>query len=222
MKVREIFPLVVMLTLLLGGSSSFAQEYEDVVYLKNGEIRRGMIIEETPFVLLKIQTKDGNVFVFSYDEIKKKTKEKPLHPRPVFNDPYSMTNPRSKVKNPGAAMALAAAPGFFGLCGGGQVYNEQVGKGVFYFASGFISAAWMLNEISQENSYYEESNPQFPAVIFLATYFVSIADAYRSAKDFNNRLQGVIFNADPSSSKILFGATSIGEKSLGVRAIVRF
>ena len=45
MKVRGGFPLGIILILFLGMSSSFAQEYEDVIYLKNGEVRRGLIIE---------------------------------------------------------------------------------------------------------------------------------------------------------------------------------
>ena len=50
-------------------------EYQDVVYLKNGSIIRGMIIEQIPNVSLKIQTKDSNVFVFKMEEIEKITKE---------------------------------------------------------------------------------------------------------------------------------------------------
>ena len=50
-------------------------EYQDVVYLKNGSIIRGMIIEQIPNKSIKIQTKDGNVFVFEMDEIEKITKE---------------------------------------------------------------------------------------------------------------------------------------------------
>lgn len=38
-------------------------QYVDVVYLKNGSIIRGMIIEQIPNVSLKIQTKDGSIFV---------------------------------------------------------------------------------------------------------------------------------------------------------------
>ena len=49
--------------------------YQDVVYLKNGSIIRGMIIEQIPNKSIKIQTKDGNVFVFEMDEIEKITKE---------------------------------------------------------------------------------------------------------------------------------------------------
>lgn len=53
-------------------------ELQDVVYLKNGSIIRGLIIEQVPNVSLKVQTADGNVFVFQMDEVAKITKE----PRP--------------------------------------------------------------------------------------------------------------------------------------------
>ena len=49
--------------------------YLDVVYLKNGSIIKGVIVEQYPNVQIKIQTKDGNTFVFKMDEIEKITKE---------------------------------------------------------------------------------------------------------------------------------------------------
>lgn len=48
---------------------------EDVIYLKNGSIIRGIIIEQIPNQSLKIKTNDRNVFVFKFDEIEKFTKE---------------------------------------------------------------------------------------------------------------------------------------------------
>jgi hypothetical protein len=50
-------------------------EYIDVVYLKNGGIVRGIIIEQIPNIQLKVQTKDENVFVFKIEEIERITKE---------------------------------------------------------------------------------------------------------------------------------------------------
>ena len=47
----------------------------DVVYLKNGGVRRGLIIEQIPGESLKIKTNDGSVYVFKMDEIAKITKE---------------------------------------------------------------------------------------------------------------------------------------------------
>lgn len=51
------------------------QEILDVVYLKNGSIIRGQIIEKIPDSIVKIQTKDGNVFVYKVEEIEKITRE---------------------------------------------------------------------------------------------------------------------------------------------------
>lgn len=56
-------------------TSSSVPTYEDVVYLKNGGILRGIIIETIPNVSIKIQTRDKNVFVLKMEEIEKITKE---------------------------------------------------------------------------------------------------------------------------------------------------
>ena len=50
-------------------------EYVDVLYLQNGSIIRGMIIEQIPNVKIKIQTSDGSIFVHSIDQVLKITKE---------------------------------------------------------------------------------------------------------------------------------------------------
>jgi hypothetical protein len=52
-----------------------SNELQEVVYLKNGGIVRGVIIEQIPNAQLKIQTRDGNVFVFQMNEIERITKE---------------------------------------------------------------------------------------------------------------------------------------------------
>ncbi|MBN1181613.1 MAG: hypothetical protein JXB49_04940 [Bacteroidales bacterium] len=49
--------------------------YRDVVYTKSGSVVKGVIIEQVPNVNLKIQTADGNIFVFDYSDIEKITKE---------------------------------------------------------------------------------------------------------------------------------------------------
>ena len=53
----------------------FSQKFIDVVYLKNGSVIKGTVIEQVPNKQIKIQTKDGNIFVFEYDEIEKFKKE---------------------------------------------------------------------------------------------------------------------------------------------------
>lgn len=56
-------------------TNSNNSQYVDVVYLKNGGVIRGMIIEQTPNESLKIQTKDGSIFVYKMDEVDRMTKE---------------------------------------------------------------------------------------------------------------------------------------------------
>lgn len=53
-----------------------AQKYkQDVVYLKNGNIIRGTILEMIPKETVKIETYDGSIFVYKLDEVEKTTKE---------------------------------------------------------------------------------------------------------------------------------------------------
>jgi len=58
---------------VLWSAVCFAQEYHDVVYLQNGSIVKGMIVEQVPNQQLKIQSGD-NTFVYSFDEIEKISK----------------------------------------------------------------------------------------------------------------------------------------------------
>lgn len=50
-------------------------QFIEVVYLKNGSIIKGIIVEQVPGESLKIQTADGSLFVFKMDEVLKTTKE---------------------------------------------------------------------------------------------------------------------------------------------------
>ncbi len=51
------------------------QQMRDVVYLKNGSIIKGIIIEQVPNKSIKIQITDGSVFVYTLEEIEKMAKE---------------------------------------------------------------------------------------------------------------------------------------------------
>lgn len=51
------------------------KNYQDVVYLKNGSVIRGIITEQIPNKYIKIETVGDNIFVFQVDEIEKLTKE---------------------------------------------------------------------------------------------------------------------------------------------------
>jgi hypothetical protein len=67
---------ILLLLFMIFSHQTFAQQsLQDVVYLKNGSIIRGMIIEQVPNKSIKIETADKNVFVYQMDEIEKIAKE---------------------------------------------------------------------------------------------------------------------------------------------------
>ena len=82
---RISFILLIFVTTI-----SFSQNnLDEVVYLKNGSVIRGLIIEQIPNQTLKIQTKDGSVFVYNFSEVQKITKEAP-YKNPSINQPIQI------------------------------------------------------------------------------------------------------------------------------------
>jgi len=73
--------LALLLFALIATVSFGQSNYQDVVYLKNGSIIRGVIIEQVPNKSIKIETADRSVFVYQMDEIEKLTKEAILRTR---------------------------------------------------------------------------------------------------------------------------------------------
>lgn len=86
-----------------------AQNYEDVVYLKNGSVIRGVIVEQVPYQTLKIQTKDGNIFVYNFSDIEKMTKEMPFATQKF----YSLNN--DSETNVLQSTPFNKPKGYFGL-----------------------------------------------------------------------------------------------------------
>ena len=65
-----VFNINKMKSLFVTGLLSFisvfsllAQDYQEVICLKNGSVIRGTIVEQQPNVLLKVKTADGSIFV---------------------------------------------------------------------------------------------------------------------------------------------------------------
>jgi hypothetical protein len=76
MEIKKTITGFLLLALMAISSLSFAQEImEDVVYLKNGGLIHGLIIEQVPGQNIKIRTADRNIFVLKFNEIAKMTKE---------------------------------------------------------------------------------------------------------------------------------------------------
>lgn len=78
---RVIFASAIVVCLFVAAASA-QEQWQDVVYLKNGSIVKGIIIEQVPNVSITIMTQDGNKFVFEIDDIEKITKLVPKEPSP--------------------------------------------------------------------------------------------------------------------------------------------
>lgn len=71
---RKILYAIAFLFLVVSYSYSQGRT-QDVVYLKNGSVIRGLIIEQVPNKSIKVQARDESIFVYQMDEIEKLGKE---------------------------------------------------------------------------------------------------------------------------------------------------
>lgn len=70
------FTFLMMLAFVCAGMGTIsAQSLQEFVYLKNGSVIRGTIIEQVPNESLKIQTFDGSVFAYKMVDVEKISKE---------------------------------------------------------------------------------------------------------------------------------------------------
>ncbi len=129
--------LIVVLFFMCSNLSN-AQNYEEVVYLNNGSIIRGIIIEFVPSQTIKIQSREGNIFVYNLSEIQKITKEFKVETKlPIIS------NTVSPQYNPGMSFLWS-----FILPGGGQFYNDQNGKGILMLGIHLASVSSMFYGLS--------------------------------------------------------------------------
>ncbi len=74
---KYFFVFIVLITLFSPMEAS-AQDMQDVIYLNNGSIIRGTIIEQVPNDYYKIKTGDGSVFIYYAEDVEKIAKERPI------------------------------------------------------------------------------------------------------------------------------------------------
>ncbi len=161
-------------------------EVEEVIYFKNGSSIKGVILEIIPNELVKIETKDKNIFVFKMTEILKITKEeKPQNLKEELQHLQYMT---LQLKSPGTAALFS-----FLIPGLGQYYNGDIGKGIManiLYVGGIVVA---INAIDTEISYYSKDNTDYGSYtigmgVALISGIWSIVDAYKTAKEKNKSI----------------------------------
>ena len=103
--------LLFLVTIILMGYISNAQNFKDVLYLKNGSIVKGVITENQPNVLIKIKTSDDNLFVYKYSEIDKILKEEVISKNPQVANISPVVNEIKSINNDKKAFSFGI---FFG------------------------------------------------------------------------------------------------------------
>ena len=144
----------------------------EVVYLKNGGILRGVIIEQVPNTSLKVQMRDKSIIACRYDEVERITKE----------NIYS-TDKTTMIRKP----ALAWMWSFF-FPGAGQIYNGQILKGALMLVGGIILTQWRGDILHLIGEAFDGNIGSFVfSVLVVLLWIWSQIDAPIFANKLNNR-----------------------------------
>jgi TM2 domain-containing membrane protein YozV len=190
---------------------SAQNDYQDVVYLKDGSIIRGMIIEQIPYKTLKIETVDGSVFVCAFDDIEKITKEQAVKRQNInrslteYSDlKYTFgkrINPQGDLKSPFLAGFLS-----FLIPGVGQFYNNDYVGGAIFLGADWLSFSLLLSSLT---GYYTDDRNETAVLLAITSVTIkiwSIINAYKTAKKVNKARgyyigNGTYLNVSPTLIK---------------------
>lgn len=161
-------------------------EMEDVVYLKNGSIIRGMILEQVPGESLKIQTRDGSVFVFQMDEVARIVKEEAFV-QEAEPEPEELKKPIGSKKEPALAFGLS-----FFFPGAGQFYNGEAGKGAIMLGVSMAGVMVLMIAAAEDDDFWGNSSDDtapamvmMPLAMIMGSWIWSMIDAPISATRIN-------------------------------------
>ncbi len=177
--------------------------WQDVVYLKNGSVVRGTIIEQVPGVSLKLQTNDGNIFVYNIEDVEKMTKEQSKTATHQVST-YAYSNGAGSTNSTAMSERSPFVAGLLSwiVPGAGQFYNGQSKKGwgdlglhlgssvVMGIGAGLVSGSYYYDY--DYDLYYDEGQYTTGCIFMVVggvTLFVngicSIVDAVKSANRIN-------------------------------------
>jgi len=173
-RLLSVFSLVAALFPLFQ-STAPAQEAVDVIYLKNGSVIKGSIVEQVQNVYLKIGIRDGSIYVYKMEEIEKIVKEKETPP-PGQTPPMQIQS--RPHKSPGLALGLSLLI----IPGSGQWYNGDTGKGFRFFVMGIGGWGLMVAGLFESTRDFGEYAFMAGALFHLTSRIWGGIDAYKSAK----------------------------------------
>lgn len=166
-----------------------AQQFaEDVVYLKNGSVVRGIIVEQIPNETLKIRTQGGSEFVFKMSEVLKITRELPVVAPP--SPGRLLSSGDIKEKDPAIALILS-----FLVVGAGQFYVEEYNKAYTHWLVTVGSIVLIVTAVEDNYGDFDPDADDAYGVVGilagLANWVVSMVTAPSQARAFNERQQAV-------------------------------
>ena len=191
--------LVILITVLVvvPTLAQAQQRLEDVVYLKNGSIIRGIIVEQIPFKSIKISTLGGSELIYTMDEIVRITKELPIKPKFPTMSEYSFVR-MQREKNPGLALGLS-----FLIVGAGQAYAEEYENAIGHVVIALSCIAAI--------SIYDRDIQDVAIMVGLGNWIWSMVDAPNAVARFNTKLRmqrqlnfNPIIKPDQFSAKLAF------------------
>ena len=178
--VRYLLVAVAMVSVSVTNETWAATDHmESVLYFKNGNVIRGVIVEQVLGESLKIQTREGNILKFQVDEIEKIITERLTQQSLKAGCLRFMVfgpQPVSR-KSPALALGISLGAGIF-LDGYGQFYNEEYGKGALFIGWSLLST-WLFLEGQDDDEI------AVGALSALACRIYAARDAYRSTKRIN-------------------------------------
>jgi hypothetical protein len=157
-----------------------AQTMEDVIYLKDGSVIHGTIVEQRPGVSVLIKTHEGNTLRYTMDVIDKMTKE-----ATTIAVPGAQGIVGKSKKEPGTALLFSLL-----VPGGGQAYNGEWGKAALMFGGAVVGLDLLLSSVSDDYcGYYADdcgtSKAGIGAILYVGSILWSAIDAPISASHLN-------------------------------------
>ncbi|MGB2867802.1 MAG: hypothetical protein WBD36_05080, partial [Bacteroidota bacterium] len=210
--------------------SAVGQERIDVVYLKNGDVFKGIIIENAPNDYVKIELPGGSVFTIKYSDIVKFTRERPVT-APQYQqqsqqqfrqsepdnqpDVQKMMYYERDKRSSGTAVLLSLA-----LTSSGHAYAGNWGRGLF-FAAGRVGAAVLALTAGIETRnhsdylgygvYYDYQTTEITALYWVglgAVVLIGIWEAIDAAAEvdrYNEKLYNKMMGSRPFGLNIVPG-----------------
>ena len=187
--------IIILLVIQITPTAFAQQQLHDIIYLDDGTIVLGTIVGSLRGESIRIMTDDGSMLLYESHRVVKIT------PAP---QPYL-------AKSPAVALALSCV-----LPGLGQLYNEDMGRGLVVLGADILGFACIVigNNINREDekkgyNYSTEGNELIGSgvVLLLLSWGVSMMDAYTSAQDINRQryLSPSALNLQPINTPNGFG-----------------